>query len=110
MTQPKQRTSKQNAALHVYFKELADELNARGLDMKQTLRHDIEIPWDEHNIKEHLWRPVQLAKTGKTSTTELEPGEVSKVYDIINNVIATKFGIELEFPSWEAVMGRDIRN
>ena len=48
----KQRTAKQNRALHLYFTHLADELNSAGLDMRKTLKPGVEIPWDGKSIKE----------------------------------------------------------
>lgn len=97
----KQRTATQNNALHKYFAMLADALNDAGLDMKATLRDEVEIPWNADLVKQHLWRPVQVAKLGKESTVKLERAEVSQIYDIINRHLGAKFGLSVPFPESE---------
>ena len=74
-----QRSTQQNKALHKFFALLAEALNSSGLDMKKTLKHDIDIPWSEDRIKEFMWRPIQIAMLEKESTTDLTTGEVSEV-------------------------------
>lgn len=100
------RTPKQNKALHLFFRLLADELNGAGLDMKKTLKPEIEIPWNEENIKEFLWRPIQKAVLGKESTTELEGGEIDKVYEVLNRHLGDKLGVHVAFPSIEDLLIR----
>ena len=100
------RTLKQNAALHLYFANLAEELNDAGFDMKKTIR--VDIPWSAMTVKEYLWRPLQEAYLLKRSTTELERGkEIDEVYDILNRVIAERTGIHVPFPNIEMRMDRD---
>jgi hypothetical protein len=92
------RTSLQNRSLHKYFQLLADALNDAGLDMKKTLKPEIDIPWTPENIKNHLWRPIQIAVTQKHSTTELTTGEPNRVYEVLDRHISEKFGIHIEWP------------
>lgn len=94
----KQRTLKQNAAIHKYFSLLAQALNDAGYDMKKVLRPEIDISWNEYMVKEYLWRGLQKAMTGKVSTTELETHEISKVYEELNRHLASKLGISVPFP------------
>ena len=101
-----QRTSQQNRALHLYFRQLADELNDRGLSVQETLKPDVSIDWNERLVKELLFRPVQQALLGKKSTTELTTKEIDEVFDIINRHLGEKFGISIEFPSIETIMWR----
>lgn len=96
-----QRTPTQNRALHLWFRRLAEALNEAGLDMKHTLKPEVEIPWDEHTIKQFLWKPIQELAVGKKSTTELETKEVSRIYDIMNRHLGEKFGIYVAFPNEE---------
>ena len=93
------RTSQQNRAMHKYFTLLADALGAAGLDMKKTLKPEIDIPWTEYAVKDHLWRPIQRAMLDKESTTELEPSEVSQVYEVLSRHLGQRFGIHVPFPS-----------
>ena len=64
----KQRTEKQNAALHLYFQKLSDMLNDSGYSVMKTLRHDAEIDWTPTLIKELMWRKIQKAMYDKKST------------------------------------------
>lgn len=102
-TYPK-RTVKQNKALHVLFKLMADILNENGLDMRKTLKPSVEIPWSAQGVKEYLWRPIQKAQLAKISTTELTTKEIDDVFDTLNKHIGEKFGIHIPFPSIEDVI------
>ena len=102
------RTNRQNRALHLMFKLLADELNDAGLDLRKTLRQDIEIPWNGDMVKEYIWRPVQQAQLGKKSTTQLSSKDVDKVFETINRHLAERFGMHVPFPSVDEILrGQD---
>jgi len=100
----RRRTSKQNRALHLYFTLLAEALNDSGFDMKKTIRKEIDINWNDYNIKEFLWRPIQLELTGQKSTTRLKTGEIDDIYDVVNRVIGERTGVFVPFPSMEELM------
>jgi hypothetical protein len=100
------RTNRQNKALHVLFRLLADELNNNGLDMRKTLKPGVEIPWSGPSVKEFLWRPIQQEKKKKKSTTELTTKEIDEVFDTINRHIGERFGIHIPFPSIENLILR----
>lgn len=106
MTDEKPRTQRQNRALHLLFGILADQLNEAGLDMKKTLRKDVEIPWTASNIKEFLWRPVMTAQLGKKSTTEMTTKDIDRVFETLTRHLGQKFSIELDFPSIESLSMR----
>lgn len=95
------RTGQQNKAMHKFFSLLADALNSAGLDIKQTLKEDFEIPWNEHTVKELIWRPVQMAMYNIESTTNLDKMQVSDIYETINRQMASKHGVGVAFPSEE---------
>ena len=97
----KQRTTQQNKALHVYVKQLADALNEGGFDMNFVFDEGAEIPWNEHMTKEFLWKPVQKAVTGKTSTTKPNREQYTEIYEIINRKIAEKCGFSIPWPCRE---------
>lgn len=98
------RTSQQNKAIHVLFKLYADTLNDSGLDMRKTLKPEIDIPWTGESVKEYLWKPVQKAQVNKDSTTELTTKEIDQVFDTLNKHIGEKFGLHIPFPSIEFYM------
>ena len=101
----KRRTSLQNRSLHLFCQQLADALNTAGLDMRKTLKHDIEIPWTMENVKNHLWRPIQKAMTEKHSTTEMDSAEPSQIYEVLNRHLGEKFGISVPWPCEESQYG-----
>jgi len=94
-------TAQQRKALELYFRQLAETLNDAGLDQRKVLKPSIDIPWDQKSVKNQLWRQIQRAKTGKISTTELEPKEIDEIYEILNRHLAEKFGVSVPFPSQE---------
>jgi len=97
---PKKRTTAQNAALHVFLKLLAESLNDAGLDQRTVLKPSVSIPWTPESAKEQLWRPIQKALYGSTSTTQLEKLEqVDHTHEVLMRHLAEKFGVEfIEFP------------
>lgn len=98
---PQQRTILQNKALHKYFELLAKALYDAGLDAKKTLKPEIDIPWTPEMCKDLLWRPIQIAMTGKHSTTELDTVEPSQIHAVLDLHLSQKFGITVPFPSEE---------
>lgn len=104
------RTLTQNAALHVYFKLVADSLNSAGLDMKKVLKPEVDIPWTPVTIKEYIWRPVQKAQLKKNSTTELTTKEIDEIFDTINRHLGEKFGVHEDWPSIETIMNAQLMN
>lgn len=92
------RTTLQNAALHKYCSLLAEALNDAGYDMRRTIKPELEIPWNGDTVKEHLWKSIQKAMLGKESTTKLETGEVSQVYETLSRHMSGKFGVTVPFP------------
>lgn len=97
----KGRSLSQNAAIHLYMTILAQELNEAGLDMKKVLKPSVDISWNVKNVKEYIWKPIQMALKLKDSTTKLTTKEVNEVYECIDRHIGQKFGIHIPFPSYE---------
>jgi hypothetical protein len=106
----KQRTPRQNKALHLYFTHLAAALTASGLDMRRTLKPEIDIPWSTETVKEYLFRPIMQAQLGKKSTTELSTKEIDDVFDTLNKHLGEKFGLHVEFPSLESIINQQRAN
>lgn len=100
----KQRTLQQNKALHLLFTHLADELTSAGLDMRKTLKPEVEIPWSADSVKNFLWRPIMKAQLGKESTTQLTTKEIDQVFDTLARHLGAKFGLQIDFPSISSLM------
>jgi len=91
------RTLKQNKCLHSYCSQLADKLNDAGLDMRKTLRHDIDIPWTGDNVREFMFNTISRVQYNRTSS-ELDTQEIQNVYEILNRHTSNQFGIGLSWP------------
>ncbi len=96
------RTNKQNSALHLWFRQVAQALNKEGHTLTTVLgamKKGVELPMTEELVKEVMWRPVQKALYAKHSTTELlKREEIEMIYDPINKFLSEKFGISVDFP------------
>lgn len=97
-------TRQQQKALHLFYEHLAQELSDAGLDMKKTLKPEIDIPWSARTVKDFLWRPIQQAQLQKKSTTELTTTDIDKVVNTLTRHLGERFGIEIQFPCIEEVM------
>lgn len=95
------RTNQQNRALHLWFKLLAHDMEAQGLDMKLVLRPEIPITPTPELVKNHIWRPVQIAKFDKYSTADITTDELQKTYKDVDTFFLTKHKLNLPFPSKE---------
>jgi hypothetical protein len=94
------RTIQQNKALHKWFELLARELRENGYDMKTVMPKVIDIIPTKENVKELIWRPVQMAMFSKHSTTELlKKKEIDLVFDVICKALGEMGVVVPAFPS-----------
>ena len=91
------RTNRQNNGIHAYCQEVAEQMAAQGLDMKTVLKEGVPIVPTKELVKEYMWRPIQKAVTGITTTTKLSTKEVNEVYQQLAHLISTKWGISVPF-------------
>ena len=95
-----QRTAKQNSAIRVYCREVSEVLNEAGFDMQSfPWKEGFKLPWSEYTVMEYLWRQVQIAMTGKESSTKLDTKEVNQVYEVLSRKLAEAASINIQFPS-----------
>jgi len=97
----KQRTLTQNAALHKYCTQLADALNDAGLDFRETIKHDVDVPWSPELVKNFMWRPIQKAVTGHDSSTKPETHQYGEIYETLNRHTSAKLGVFVPWPCKE---------
>jgi len=98
------RSGKMNRCLHLYCTMLAEALNDAGFDFKRFLeisQYKIDVPWTPELVKEQLWRPVQIARTGYESTTEATNFQYQDVYQIIDARVAELTGVSVPWPHQE---------
>lgn len=93
----KTRTQRQNRALHVFCRQLAERLRSGGIDTSGFFKEGFEVPFTTEIVKNNIWKPVQRAVTKKESSSKLSRTEVSQVFDVINRLLADK-GIHVPWP------------
>lgn len=93
-------TCQQQKSLHVYFEEVANELNNQGITQRALLEKLkwIEVPNSKDSIKA-LWKCIQEAQLDKSKTRELTRAEVGQVYETFNKAISQEVGTYIPFPS-----------
>lgn len=102
----KRYTKKQRGALHVWCDQVADSLNNSGMYFARRIKFngdEVDIDWDLSLVKEHIYKPMLEAMTGKHSTEEQTTVEPSAVAGTILRHFALKHGINL--PSWPTLRG-----
>ena len=99
MSQSKQLTRATQNALHLYFEQVADELNTRGITQLMLLEKvvTIEVPNSKESIKD-LWKAIQVRYIGKKSTTSLTSAEIDKIYDALNKALGERLECHVPFP------------
>ena len=97
----KQRSNTQNAALNVFCPQLAVALNDAGFDFRVFMKEGYPVPFNAFLVKEYIWRPIQKAITGETSTTKPKTHEYALIYDALNMKMA-EHGIFVPWPSKES--------
>ena len=107
MDKKETRTTNQNAALHLLFRQISDMCMEKGIDMREIVREDVPIQVTPENVK-WMWRLLQKGLFGKKSTTELKKsGEIEIVYDNFNKILIERTQGEIRlppFPSLDSLM------
>ena len=98
---PQTRTGQQRKAIEVYCRELAKAWRGAGLSVEFVLSKTLDTEWTQELVKEAIFKKATDRQFNKKSTTQLEPQEVTKVYDIVNR-FAGQFGIHVPFPDKNA--------
>lgn len=98
----KARSEAQNNSLHLFFSQLSDEFNEKGIEMPRVIR--LPLFFTPYAVKDYIWRPAQISMFGKKSTTQITTMEINKIYDVINKVVSERTNgmvIVPPFPSYE---------
>lgn len=102
----KPRTIKQNNAMWVFCREIAQRCNDAGYEMQTTspvLSKPIETPWTERSVMDKIWMAVQTAMfpDKNESSEELTTAEVAPVAETIIRHLGKTYGIHVIFPNKE---------
>ena len=101
------RSSRQNRALHLWYKQVADALNENGIDIRTFFKDGVEVQWNAEIIK-GMWKIVQKIMFDKESTTKLlKSKEIDEIFDVFNRKFAEK-GLHVPFPSIYNMIEKDI--
>lgn len=103
----KQRTIRQNSALHLGFAQIAQELRAKDLTVGMVLEKGIEFYWTETLVKEALFKPIAKIMFDKDSTTQLTTKELQEVWESMSQAIGQS-GVYVPYPSSESEMLRNL--
>lgn len=93
------RTAKQNRALHLYCKFIAEDLNSKGLYISNILK--VDTSWTPENVKENIFKPVMKNLYKINSTTKLKKDEFNNIIDAITLAFAKKKIVIPQFPQRE---------
>ena len=93
------RTLDQNAALHTWFRDIAEVFCDNGWTVDYILTHHAkaEIPWDEDLVKKIIYHKVMKAMTGKDSTAKLDKKELSEVVEYVTMWMNKELGVNVPF-------------
>ena len=92
------RTEKQNNAMHLWFRQMADKLNEGGYSAKHPFNDEVEVPFTEVLVKEMLYKPIIKAMYDKKSTRGLSGRELSEAAEVLVRWLAEHKGMLVPFP------------
>jgi len=96
---PAGRSEKQNNAMHLWFRQIAEELNDGGYHATHPFNNEVEVPFTEVLVKEMLYKPVIKAMYDKKSTAGLSGRELSEAAEVLVRWLAEHKGFLVPFPS-----------
>lgn len=97
-TPTKTRTTKQQAGIQIFSRNIATMLNDAGIPYK-VLIANIRIDHTEESIK-NILREIGRVKFGKDSTAKWTTKECQEIYEDFNR-ITSEFGVHEPWPSSE---------
>lgn len=91
-------SSRQNRALHLFFRFVSHELVSAGIYPVLT-GLNIEIKPTPIYIKEFIWKPIQESIFGTNSTRQLNSKQIDEVYVVISKWLGETTGVHVDFPN-----------
>lgn len=59
---------------------------------------EVEVPYTKENVKDYIWRPVQIALFQIASSKDLTTKQVSEVYEALNLFLIERFCVYVPWP------------
>lgn len=92
------RTERQNGAMHLWFRQIADKLNGAGDWARHPYSDTLEIPFTDVLVKEMLYKPVIKSMYDKNSTAKLTVRELSESAEVLVRWLSEHRGVYVPFP------------
>jgi hypothetical protein len=84
--------------MHLWFRQIANELNDAGYYVRHPFSDKLEIPFTEVLVKETLYKPVIGAMHSKSSTAKLTPTQLSEAAEVLIRWLSEHKGVYVPFP------------
>ena len=92
------RSDRQNNAMHLWFRQVAEELNDAGCWVKHPFSDTLEIPFTEVLVKEMLYKPIIKTMYDKSSTAKLTPIQLSEAAEVLMRWLSEHKQVYVPFP------------
>lgn len=96
-----QRTDAQNRSAHLFFRQVADELNNAGYERRITIG-TADVPWSAETVKA-LFKKIGRFQFNKGKTSEMTTKEITEVYDTFNRMLSEE-GVHIPWPSIDELL------
>ena len=92
------RSDRQNNAMHLWFRQIASELNDAGYWVRHPFSDALEIPFTEVLVKETLYKPIIKSMYDKNSTGKLTAQELSEAAEVLIRWLSEHKQVYVPFP------------
>jgi len=96
------RTNLQNRALHLWFKQVADFMNSKGIPF---IIMGIDCLFTETIVKD-IFKQLASVLYDIDSTTKLNTQQINEIFDFYSKRLSETTGEYVEFPSMETLLKR----
>jgi len=106
---PEERSLNQNAALHLWLDQIAEEAEKRSLTIDMLIKKPAEVPITAEILKD-FFRFTGKKMYGKKSTAKLSKEEFSTIVNMFDKSVIERLGIDIEFPNIDLLISKDNNN
>ncbi len=94
------RTNQQNKCLHSYLAQMAEKMDAAGLDMRLVITVPIQPTME--NVKQEMFKPMMNKLYPEiTSTADLSTVQMQTLYEGFNSAMAQRLEISGDWPNYD---------
>jgi len=92
------RTTLQNRSLQKGLRNLCEQFNDAGKDMRRVLKDEVDIPWTVDSAREYLFNPISKIMFDGRTSSELSTTEIQEVWNVLIRHTGEKHGITVPWP------------